>query len=86
MSATSPILAESGTFRLDKLVKRPYNKCIINKNERNYYMNTYDIWITVSPGVTTHVRLNADNSLVARQIAESQYGRQNVLNVTQING
>ena len=49
-------------------------------------MYTFDIWVQVSPGVSTHARLNADNSLVARQLAESMYGRSNVLNVTQIDG
>ena len=86
MSATSQIIQELPIFELDFLVKRQYNNYITNKNQGNSYMYTFDIWVQVSPGVSTHTRLSADNSLVARQLAESMYGRGNVLNVTQING
>ena len=48
-------------------------------------MNTYEVWIRLNPYQTAHVRVNANNDLEAKMIAEAQYGAGNVLNYTRVN-
>lgn len=48
-------------------------------------MHTYEIWIRLNPYQTAHVRLQADNDLQAKMLAEAQYGTGNVLNYTRVN-
>lgn len=43
-------------------------------------MYTYQVWIRLNQYQTAHVRVNADNDIQAKMIAESQYGQGNVLN------
>jgi hypothetical protein len=47
-------------------------------------MYTYEIWIRLNPYQTAHVRLQADDDLRAKMIAEAQYGQGNVLNYTRV--
>lgn len=48
-------------------------------------MFTYEVWIRLNPYQTAHVRLQANDDLQAKLIAEAQYGSGNVLNWTRIN-
>lgn len=47
-------------------------------------MYIYEIWIRLNPYQTAHVRLQADNDLQAKMLAEAQYGVGNVLNYTRV--
>jgi hypothetical protein len=47
-------------------------------------MYTYEVWIRLNQYQTAHVRVNANDDLQAKLIAESQYGSGNVLNYTRI--
>lgn len=47
-------------------------------------MYTYTVWIRLDPLRTAHVRVQADNDMDAKLIAEAQYGQGNVLNWTRI--
>jgi hypothetical protein len=47
-------------------------------------MYTYEIWIRLNQYQTAHVRLQADDDLRAKMIAEAQYGAGNVLNYTRV--
>jgi hypothetical protein len=47
-------------------------------------MNRYLIWVRVSEYQTAKTIVYAENSLAAKQLAESQYGVGMVLNFTQL--
>jgi hypothetical protein len=47
-------------------------------------MYLYEVWIRLNPYQTAHVRVNANDDLQAKLIAESQHGPGNVLNYTRI--
>jgi hypothetical protein len=47
-------------------------------------MYTYEVWIRLNPYQTANIRVNADNDLQAKMIAEGQYGAGNVLNYTRV--
>lgn len=49
-------------------------------------MYTYEVWIRLNAYQTAHVRVNANDDLQAKMIAEAQYGQGNVLNWTRIDG
>jgi len=48
-------------------------------------MYKFRLWVRLNQLQTTHVVIQADNALYARQLGEAQYGVGNVLNYTQIN-
>jgi hypothetical protein len=47
-------------------------------------MNTFEVWVRLSPYQTTVVRIQARSAYDAKLIAEAQFGQGNVLNYTQI--
>lgn len=49
-------------------------------------MYTYEVWVKIGNYQTAHVRINANDDIQAKMIAEAQYGQGNVLNWTRING
>ena len=49
-------------------------------------MYTYTVWVRLNAYQTANVRVNADNDLQAKMIAEAQYGAGNVLNYSRIDG
>lgn len=50
-------------------------------------MHTFEAWVKFPNGTTAHIRLQADNHQQAKQIAEAQYGKENVLGLpSQITG
>jgi len=48
-------------------------------------MYTFEVWVRLNPYQTAHVRVNANNGLECKMIAESQYGAGSVLHYTQLN-
>lgn len=42
----------------------------------------FKVWIRTSPLTTAHVRIQAENGYEAQSLAEAQYGRDNVISVT----
>lgn len=48
-------------------------------------MYTYEVWVRLNPHQTAHVRVNANDDLQAKMIAEAQYGHGNVLHYTRVN-
>jgi hypothetical protein len=44
-------------------------------------MTTYDIWIRLANGSTTHVLMQASDVNAAKMLAESMYGASNVISV-----
>ena len=47
-------------------------------------MYTYEVWVRLTAYQTAHVRVNANDDLQAKMIAEAQYGHGNVLNYTRL--
>ena len=60
------------------------NKLKIFNRLRKFKMYTYEVWIRLNQYQTAHVRVNANDDLQAKLIAEAQYGSGNVLNYTRI--
>lgn len=47
-------------------------------------MYTYEVWVKINPYQTIHTRIQADTDYDARLLAESLYGKGNVLNYTRV--
>jgi len=47
-------------------------------------MYTFEVWVRINAYQTVHVRINANDGLECKMIAESTYGQGNVLNYSQI--
>lgn len=48
-------------------------------------MYTFEVWVRLNPYQTAHIRINANNGLECKMIAEAQYGVGNILHYTQLN-
>jgi hypothetical protein len=47
-------------------------------------MKTYKLWVRISQTQTANTIVYAENSLLAKQLGEAQYGVGNVLNYTEL--
>jgi hypothetical protein len=48
-------------------------------------MQTFELWVRLSPYQTTVIRIQARTAYDAKLIGEAQFGAGNVLNYTQVN-
>ena len=48
-------------------------------------MYTFEVWVRLNPYQTAHIRLQANNGLECKMLAEAQYGAGNILHYTQLN-
>jgi hypothetical protein len=68
------------------MVKPCYNNTTAQHTQEHTIMHIFEFLVAVggNRGLTTRVRLQADDAYVAQQLAESQYGAGNIITYSQI--